>query len=106
MKEGPRHKRSKRRESLSLTHHSTSDPINVSANTAEVPQTRSVSPPCLVAVTGEQLLNDVMVNELPTTTTEDTSADNSSSNTDPVIHAALLARIEMLEAENKSLKSN
>jgi len=55
-------------------------------------------------VTGEQLLNDVMVNELPTTTTEDTSADNSSSNTDPVIHAALLARIEMLEAENKKLK--
>jgi len=55
-------------------------------------------------VTGEQLLNDVMVNELPTTITKDTSADNSSSNTGPVIDGALLAQIEMLEAEHKKLK--
>ena len=32
-----------------------------------------------------------------------TPADNRSSDTDPFVYAALLARIEMLEAENKKL---
>jgi len=103
MKEGPWAKQSKQREARSLTNYCTSDSINIPAYVAQI---RSVSPPCLVAATGEQLLSNVVVNELPTTSTGDTPADNSSTDTDPVIYAALLARIEMLEEKIKRLKSN
>jgi len=74
---------------------STSGPV-------EVPQIRPVPPPCLLA--GEQLLGNVVLNELPTIPADnpaDTSADNRSSDTDPVVYATLLARIKKLEAENK-----
>ena len=74
---------------------------------AEVPQIRPVPLPCLLATAREQLLGNIVVNELPTTPADnpaDTPADNRSSVTDPVIYAALLARIEMLEAENNKLK--
>ena len=58
-------------------------------------------PPCLVATTGQQLLDDIVVKELPCISTD--KPDNS--HTDPVVYTALLARIEVLEAENKKLLS-
>ena len=57
-------------------------------------------PPCLVATTGQQLLDDIVVKELPCISTD--RPDNS--HTDLVIYTALLARIEVLEAENKKLQ--
>jgi len=61
MKEGPRGLNVVNKEKSTILY-----PINISANTAEVRQIRSVSPPRLVAATGEQLLNNVVANKLPT----------------------------------------
>ena len=64
-------------------------------------------PPSYVTTTGEQLLDTgYQVHELPNLGDVDDINDHvPDTGTDPVVHTALLARIEYLEAENAKLKS-
>ena len=52
---------------------------------------------------GEQLLTDFKVHEIPTTENPPSTSQLTSSESQ-LINRALLARVELLEAENKQLK--
>ena len=64
-------------------------------------------PPSYVTTIREQLLDTgYQVHELPNLGDDDDISDHvPDTGTDPVVHTALLARIEYLEAENAKLKS-
>ena len=79
IKEGPRKKRCEKRGVLSLASCADSDTETPSVNPPDVPPV--TPPPCLVATTGQQLLDDIVVKELPCISTD--RPDNS--HTDPVL---------------------
>ena len=100
IKKGVRAKRARHRQELrQLRERFTPTPSSSKAATCS----RSVTPPpsttpC-IAMVGEQLLTDISVHELPN------EEGLPKSSTEVVVNTALLARIEVLEAENAQLKS-
>ena len=72
---------------------------------------RSITPvhstcpsPSHTAEVDEQLVTDFMVHELPTTENPPSTSSQLTSSELQLINRALLARVELLEAENKQLK--
>ena len=102
IKQGPRQKLERRRAEdriLSL-------PMSSSSETPVQSVGPSTPPPSYVTNTGEQLLDTgYQVHELPNIGDDDINDHVPDAGTDPVVHTALLARIEYLEAENARLKS-
>ena len=108
IKQGPREKRSKLREATRfLSLPSSSDTYTATSST--VPSTPLQ--PSLVATAEEHLLDSTVVNEVPSLDDSGTVANDSDTNadttggSDPVVYAALLARIELLQAENLKLRA-
>ena len=105
IKQGPRQKRAKHREeqkllfSNSLTSPDRSSGETALSSTSAVSTGTSTPPPLHTTLVGQQLLaNDSYeILELPSETPP------HEHNTDPTVNAALLARIEFLEAENTQL---
>ena len=107
IKQGPREKRAKHREEQKLLFSSSSTNLDRSSGETSLSSTSAVStgtstpPPLHTTLVGQQLLaNDSYeIVEFPL---ENPPREH---NTDPTIKAALLARIEFLEAENTQLKA-
>ena len=98
IKQGPRAKRAKAREErVIVQQHSVTPSSSRSVTPAAV-----LSPPQQVqtVAVGEQLHSDYIVHELPSCSTPPRSASEKS-----IVDRALLARIEVLEAENSSLRA-
>lgn len=109
IKQGPREKRSKLREETRFL----SLPSSSDTNTATSSTVLSTPlQPSLVATAEEHLPNSTVANEVrPSLDDSDTVVNDSDTNadttggTDPVVYAALLARIELLQAENLKLSA-
>lgn len=83
-----------------------SQPSSSSDNTVISSTVPSPLQPCSVATPEEVLLDSVVVNELPTLDDDDSAANvNTTDGSDPVIYAALLAKIEYLQSENLKLST-
>lgn len=113
-----RAKRAKRREAaqnlFSEESHSKGGTTNPSTGFATANDGNEVKKrPMLVAEVGEQLQTDYQLYELPTDDSLSTSApsavhcsvSDTDNSTQVLVDKALLSRIELLEAENKDLKS-
>ena len=101
IKQGPRAKRTRDRDKLRLLCHTSSNVTSTRTEPGTPISTEleaSTDHQLQTAMVGEQLNSDYYVHELPTC---DESTNDSCSAT---INAALLARIEILEAENTKLK--
>eukprot|EP00731_Ephydatia_muelleri_P026308 Em0018g408a len=116
LKSGPRAKRAKNREAnkqliglYSTTGSLTSTSVSPTPSSSKSVTTSTIiQPPLSVADVGEQLVSDYQVHELPNNVDDASSTlptnglQSSSLQTVPLVNAALLARIEYLEAQNTS----
>ena len=88
-----------------------SQPSSSSDNTPTPSTLLSSLQPCSVATAEEVLLDSVMVSTIPALDDDVSTANDSDTNvdttdgSDPVIYAALLARIEYLQSENLKLST-
>ena len=99
MKQGPRAKRAKERDELrQLRESSLTSASECSHSRSVTPAPSTPTPEIHTTVVGEQLSSDYSVHEIPT--------DPHTSSEHIEINHALLTRIEFLEAENASLKTN
>jgi len=108
IKPGPRKERAKQRDDVREMMSCSSVSV---ANSSSSSSTSSIQPPAPLtprpmqtAVIGEQLLtNNYEVHDLPSPEQEEVSGHVEQN---PTVTAALLARIEFLEAENERLKAS
>ena len=99
MKQGPRAKRARERDEHRLLQEHSVTPMTASSSRSVTPAPPP-SPKVYTATVGEQLQTDYAVHELPGSSTPRTSSNESL-----LVNRALLARIEILEAENTHLKT-
>ena len=80
----------------SVTPVSSTDPL-----TTSIPSTSQVN----IACVGEQLQSDFQVHELPSDADVSLDVSSQTQESEPLLNAALLARLEVLEAENAQFNS-
>lgn len=98
IKQGPRAKRAKEREEQRMLKEHSMTPASASSSRSVTPAA-GTSAKIHTVMVGEQLQSDYLVHELP-----GSSSLQASSNESLLVDRALLARIEMLEAENSRLQ--
>ena len=99
IKQGPRAKRAKEREEQRMLKEHSLTPASASSSQSITPAAGTSPPKVHTVEIGEQLQTEYLVHELPAST----SPQKASSESLLVDHA-LVARIEMLEAENSCLQ--
>ena len=99
IKQGPRAKRARERDEQRQLHEHSVTPMTPSSSRSVTPAPVP-TPQVHTAVVGEQFESDFQVHELPVLDTP-----QQGQSTEILVNTALLARIEVLEAENARLKT-